>query len=436
MILAAGGAFLLLALVNAWLGRSLLHPPAIFCFAWAGNMVALELAQGIYFPPADSTLLLFVGGALALSAGGALALLLESSTGEGARLVAPPPSPARRLSVDRRIDMGVWLVVLTAPLRVLRLQQLAGGPLDLLSPHFWYLVRRATIAESDVSAVSWLSLTDNLVLLATFLALAAVASDVTQRRMKLRTVVIVLLALVYQVSTASRASGMSLVCGLIAIVWMSSGRWSLRTVAYGAVAAIAMFSFAAVLMGKGGSMEASLLDNVTGVAQASVLYAVGPLVAFDQALADPSSVPPVWSITYSVVQVLNKLGAGIELPSIHASFTRVGADAWMNAYTIYFAYVPDVGVPGAFLLLIVVGAGLTVLFRRGMAGSPHARLLYASTISGILMSGFADYFFMVLSYYAKAALFTLVVYGLPPLRLPRLRAPRTALRSAPRSARA
>lgn len=432
MILAAGAAFLLLALVNAWLARSLLYPPALFCFAWAGNMVALELAQGIYFPPAESTLALFVGGALAISAGGALALLVEASTGQGSA-VRPR---ARSLSVDRRIDVGVWLVVLTVPLRVLRLQQLAGGPLDLLSPHFWYLVRRATIAESDASAVSWLSLTDNLVLLATFLALAAVASDVGQRRMRLRTVVVVLLALVYQISTASRASGMSLVCGLIAIVWMSSGRWSLRTVAYGAVAAIVMFSFAAVLMGKGGSMEASLIDNVTGVAQASVLYAVGPIVAFDQALADPSSVPPVWSITYSVVQVLNKLGAGIELPSIHASFTRVGADAWMNAYTIYFAYVPDVGVGGAMLLLVVVGAALTVLFRRGLAGSPHARLLYASTISGILMSGFADYFFMTLSYYAKAAVFTLLVYGLPPLRLPRLRATRRAPRSALRSARA
>jgi len=434
VILAAGCAFLLLAIVNAWLARSLLHPPALFCFAWAGYMLALELAQGIYFPPADTTLLLFVGGGVAISAGGALALLLESSTASGR--AARTPAPGHRASVDRRIDLGVWLVVLTVPLRVLRLQQLAGGPLDLLSSHFWYLVRRAAIAESDTSAVSWLSLTDNFVLLASFLALAAVASDVEQRRMRLRTVVVVAIALVYQVSTASRASGMSLVCGLIAMVWMSSGRWSLRTVAYGAVAAVAMFSFAAVLMGKGGSMEASLVDNVTGVAQASVLYAVGPIVAFDQALEDPASVPPVWSITYSVVQVLNKLGAGIELPSIHASFTRVGADAWMNAYTIYFAYVPDVGAGGALLLLVLVGAVLTVLFRRGLAGSPHARLLYATTISGILLSGFADYFFMVLSYYVKAALFTVLVYGLPPLPRLELRATRTGARSAPRSARA
>ena len=426
MIIACAVAFLLLAVVNVWLSRALLYPPALFSLAWSGYMVALELSQGIYFPVAEGTLLLFLGGALAVSLGGAIALLVTSSADGGAA------ARARRQPavVDRIIGLGVWLIVLTLPLRVLRLQQLSGGSLDLLSAQFWYLVRRASIEESDASAVTWLSLTDNLVLGALFLALAAVASDVEQRRMRLRTVVIVLLAVAYQVSTASRASGMTLVGGLIAIVWMSSGRWSMRSIVLGVVGAVAVFSFAAVFMGKGGRLDDTLVENVVGVAKASVLYAVGPLVAFDGAFQHPDSVPPVWSITYSVVQVANKLGAGIVLPSIHAVFTQVGPDAWMNAYTIYFAYVPDVGVPGALLLLVLVGGLLTLLFLAGRAGSPHARLLYATTVSGILMSGFAEYFFMGMSFYAKAVLFSLVVYGMPPLTIPRLRETRAVARAA------
>ena len=36
-------------------------------------------------------------------------------------------------------------------------------------------------------------------------------------------------------------------------------------------------------------------------------------------------------------------------------------------------------------------------------------------LSGLVMSGFGEYFFMNLSFYVKAALFGLVLYGLPPL---------------------
>jgi len=404
-------ALLLLALGNSWVGRSLLYPPTLFSVAWAGYMLALSSYQETYFPIADDTLLLFFAGALAVSLGGAVELLLESVVGSR----RAPPAERRPQTVGRMIDLGIVVVVLALPLRMARLRQLGGGSLNLLAPEFWVHVRQAAIAESDASAVSWLSLSDNVVLLALFVALAAVAHDVGRRRIRLRTLGIVLLALLYQVSTASRASGITLVCGLIGIAALSRGRWTLRSVAYGAVAAIAVFSFAAVLMGKGGRMDASVLDNVRGVTSAGVLYAVGPIVAFDRAFADPASVPGVWSITYSVAQVANKLGAGIALPSIHAVFTPVGPGLWMNAYTIYFAYVPDLGVTGALVLLFVLGAGLSWLFRRAAAGSPHARLLYATMIAGIVMSGFAEYFFMTLSFYVKAALCSLAIYGLPPL---------------------
>lgn len=428
MTTAVAVAFLVLALGNLWLARSLLHPPVLFCLAWAGYMVALGLSQGEYYPVGDDTLLFFLGGGVAMTLGGALALLLPAEP--RAVLVHGRRAPA---TVDRIIGLGVWLVVVTLPLRIVRLQQLAGQPLAPLSPQFWYQVRRATIEESDRSAMTWLSLTDNVVLLASFLALAAVARDVECRRVRVRTLLIVVLAVAYQVSTASRASGMSLVCGLMGVFWMTSARWSLRAIVSGAIGAIVVFSFAAILMGKGGRVDATLLENVSGVARASVLYAVGPIVAFDGAFHDPASVPPVWSITYSVVQVLNKLGAGIALPSIHAVFTHVGPGAWMNAYTMYFAYVPDAGVAGALLLLVAIGAALTLLFRCALGGSPHARLLYATTLSGILMSGFGEYFFMNLSFYVKAGLFTLGVYGLPVLALPRLQATRTGSRSALRS---
>lgn len=421
-------AIFAVALVNLWVGRSLLYPPALFALTWAGYLTAAWASEGTYVPVSADALLLFLGGVVALSVGGLMVSLLESR-----RAPAPSPSACRRpLAVRRLIDAGCLLVILALPVRFARLQQLEGrGSLDILSSDFWVRVRVSSIREWDAGTVSWLGLSDNLVLLALFVALAAVADDVSARALRLRTVVIVPVALFYQLSTASRSSGMALVCGLIGIAWLTSGRWTLRSATLGTFGALVVFSCAAVFMNKGGRLDAGLAENVKSVAEVGVLYAVGPIVAFDHAYGDPAAVPPVWSIGYSLIQVANKLGAGIALPSIHAVYTRVAPGYWMNVYTLYFAYVPDFGVAGALGLLFVVGAVLTWAFRRARAGDPRARLLYATTLSAILMSGFNEQLFMNLSFFAKAAAFSLLLYGLPALEGVRPRSARSRTPSAP-----
>jgi oligosaccharide repeat unit polymerase len=407
--------------VNLWVGRSLLYPPLLFALTWSAYLAAAWASTGTYLPVSGDALLLFLAGAVAMSVGGLMVLLLDRRLPRCAG-VSRRPSSVRRL-----IDAGCLLVVVALPIRLARLQQLEGtGSLDLLGSDFWVRVRRNSIVESDAGTVSLLGLSDNLVLLSLFVALAAVADDVSARALRLRTVVVVPVALFYQLSTASRSSGMALVCGLIGIAWLTSGRWTLRSATLGALGALVVFSCAAVFMNKGGRLDAGLIENVRSVGEVLVLYAVGPIVAFDAAFNDPQAVPPVWSIGYSLFQVLNKLGAAIELPSIHARYTRVAPGYWMNVYTLYFAYVPDFGVGGAMLLLGVVGAVLTWLFRRARAGDPRARLVYSTTLSAILMSGFNEQLFMNLSFYAKAMAFSFVLYGLPTLRVvkPRLLASR------------
>ncbi len=417
-----GCILLALGAANAWLGRSVLYPPALFALTWAAYLASAWASEGTYPPVSDDALLLFLGGAVAVSLGGLVVQLLDA--GRGVTAGGRDQSTMRAPRVVRRlIDWGSAIVLLALPIRFARLRQLGGGSLDVLSSDFWVKVRRAAILESDSGASSLLALTDNLVLLSLFVALAAVADDVGTRRLRARTIIVVPLALFYQLSTASRSSGMALVCGLIGIAWMTSGRWSLRSIALGGLGALVVFSCAAVFMNKGGRLDAGLVENLVGVGRVLVLYAVGPIVSFDQAFADPASVPPVWSITYSLVQVANKLGASIALPSIHAVYVRVAPGLWMNVYTMYFAYVPDFGVAGALVLLCLLGILLTWLFRRAEGGDPRARLVYATTLSAIAMSGFNEQFFMNLSFYVKAVAFAFAIYGLPPLAWIRRRSP-------------
>lgn len=405
-------AFLALLVVNTWIGRSILYPPALFSGAWVGYMAALYMASDRFFPVSDGTLLLFLGGAMAMTVGGLLVLLIQPSHSGGPRHAASRSHAA----IQRLLGVASLLIVAALPLRILRLSELAGGkPLDLASASFWISARKAAIVESDEGGLSWLTLSDNVVLLALFVALATLAEDVQRKRLRLQTVVVMALALLYQVSTASRSSAMCLVCGLIGVAWLASGRWSFRSAILGSLGAVFAFSAAAVLLNKGGRLDESLAENIPSVSQMAMFYAVGPLVAFENAFQNPGDIPPVWSIGYSVLQLVSKLGLGVPAPALHAEYSQVAPAEWMNVYTMYFAYVPSFGVPGALLLTALVGAGLTWLFRHARAGDPRARLVYATAVSAILLSGFNEQFFMSLTFYAKAAVFSIVVYGLPPI---------------------
>ncbi len=109
----------------------------------------------------------------------------------------------------------------------------------------------------------------------------------TQRRLRSRTLLLVGLALLYQLSTASRAGAMGLVCGLIGIAWLARGRWSLRSMLLGALGAVLTFSLAAIAVNRVSDVGETVAGNAERVAELGLLYGVGPIVAFERAFMHP-----------------------------------------------------------------------------------------------------------------------------------------------------
>src|SRR5207247_643534 len=83
-----------------------------------------------------------------------------------------------------------------------------------------------------------------------------------------------------------------------------------------------------------------------------------------------------------------------------------------NVYSIYFAYYPDYGLAGASIIMLVLGAILTRVYQKAIRGNPRALVLYASVFSGILLSGFSEYFLLTINFWVKAVVYTTAIYGL------------------------
>jgi oligosaccharide repeat unit polymerase len=415
VILGIGLVVLLgLFLTNFFVGRSLLYPPALFAAAWLSFLGLLALSGDRFRPISESTVLVFIVGAVALSAGGGLAMLVA---GLPARERSFATRPQER--IGQLLGIGGWLLAFSFPLRVLRARDLGGrsGPVDWTAAEFWLRVRSESLLEGEAQRTDLLSFSDNILLLAIFLALAAVASDVTEKRFRWRTAVIVLLALTYQLMMANRATALSLLVGLAVVAWLTRGRVTVRAALGSVAASLLVFSLIAVVLSKGGNVKYSLADNVVGVYRVFQLYLLGPIVAFDHTIRAPDDIAAVWSPDRSLLLVANKFGGSFDVPSLHAEYSEVSTGEFMNVYTMYFAYFPTWGWTGVVLFPFVVGALATWLFRLARDGDPRARLVCALALAGLVLSGFNEQFFMNLTFYVKAALFCVVLYGFPSIRL-------------------
>jgi oligosaccharide repeat unit polymerase len=404
----AAVAFLVLTLANVGVGRSLLYPPAVFTAAWTGYLLWLSILGDRFFPLSPKSLGIFLIGGLSFSLGGLLVCLYRGRRQGGVVLTSRPERVVNRL-----LDIGFWLCAAVFPLRLTRLRELASAAAgtSFLSPVFWVTVRRESIAEADENRLSGHTLTDNIVLLASFLALAALAHDVSRKRLRPRTVALILLALVYNVMTAGRESSVILLIGLAAAAWMAAHRIPWRALALSLLGIVLVFSLGAIFVAKGGDVTASAAENVHGIWESVEFYSLGGLVAFDHTVREPGDIPAAWSVSRSFVQVANKLGARFDLPSLHAEFSQISDHEWQNLYTMYFAYFPHFGWLGIFAFPFVLGIILSWLFRSAQTGDLRACLVYSAMVGGLVLSAQNEQFYMNVTFLLKAALFSWLLYG-------------------------
>jgi oligosaccharide repeat unit polymerase len=400
-----GVILLALAALNARAARSILYPPAIFAAYWAFLLLAISTTGDAFSPIELPTLMIYIVGTFAFSAGGLLSLVVfKCHTSPLTSL-----SERRRVAIGRFLDVGLILLVTLFPFYWSRVQDLSSAADE--AANFWVGVRYQT---SVIGGGEGFGVFAYVRTFATFLALASFYEHDRSRGKSYRMVALILLALVYQVLSTARTGAMILLFGLVGISWMKSGKLRARSALAGGGVALIVFAILGILLRKGGRAEADIGTNIYSIFGSLQLYLLGGPVAFGQYVQDLVYLEPGPRTLRFFWTIFNAFGASTSIPSLVLSYTHVPAPT--NVYTIYLPFYSDFGLPGVVILMFAIGSFATWIFQQARRSHHPFVILYGVLIASIVLTTANDTFFTALSYWIQMAFYAVVLYYFPLVR--------------------
>jgi len=413
MVYVAATALFVLAGLNYRIGRTLLYPPMQFSLVWGLLLSGIVLSGDTFYPVTTPTLTVYVLGAFAFSLGGLLVLAIFP------RHLHPVPRRGHPMSARARkiLIVGLVVLIICLPLYWGYTKSLTTGS-GLAG--FWRGVRVSSIRISDPRVPHEFHLTRvlfmNVVTLAIVLALITYYEHGRTPSQKLIRTLYLILGLIYSLMTAAVAGAAILLLGMLGIHALRAGRFRVKLVVLYLVLFLAAFSAVSFVLEKGNVRTSHPISyNIPELARLLRLYALGGVVAFDQVVENPHSVRANWSPFRFLALTANKFGASYKVPSLHADFTMVSPSLRTNVYTIYFGYYPNFGLFGTVVVMWLLGGALTWVYLSALAGIPWAAILYGILTAGVVLSGFAEEFFLQLNLILKATVLSLVIYNFPAL---------------------
>jgi oligosaccharide repeat unit polymerase len=397
-----------LAAINYRVSRSVLYPPALFALTWTILLALLLAAGDMYYPISPPTMIVYLAGVAAFSVGAFFSTHFFTQA-----LAGSAPRVSRRPG-GLILTGGLILLVAVLPLYWDYIQNLAAAA---ASGDFWRTVRQESIAQGDDWSLKTLVtlVWEACSVLAVLLAVTAVAENKGSRFSRIRMILLIAIALLYGMMAGMSGGAVSLALGLIGIDAIRHGGLRTRIIVIGLTVALVSFALVAAFLSKGNTeTSASLSENVSSTVDLVGVYVLGGVVAFDAVVQYPASITPVWSMWRVFQLTANKFGASFDVPPIHAEYTDISDDYNGNVYTMYFSYYPDYGLVGVCVIMLILGAVVTVIYHKAVHGNPRAVVLYAFVFSGIVLSGFSEYFFLAANFWFKAILYTMLAYRFLP----------------------
>jgi oligosaccharide repeat unit polymerase len=405
MSIVIGIAFLLVALLNARYARSLLYPPAIFSAYWAILLIGCGLSGDALYTLSPQVLTIYSLGIAFFSIGGAVGLVATSKSRHSSEM-----SEHRQTFVHRLLVLGLFGMVLVLPFYIRHLQYLSSisGVSD-----FWIGLRYQTsvVANEGFGAYAYAGP------LATFLAMAAYY----ERRMRRCSAWLPLglgtIAVAFHVMTMSRTGVLLLLCGLVGVGWMASGKVRAGTSVLGAASAVAAFSFAAVLLGKGADANASVTANVGMLWDTIRLYMFGGVVAFDQYVQGFVQLELGVRTLRFYALIANAFGGEFQIPSLVQGYARTPEPT--NVYTMFMPYYADFGWVGVAVTTCLLGFASSCIYAGARRGTPVFVILYGFLFGSIVLSLANDTFFTATSYWLQILIYAFLFYRAPIILMPR-----------------
>ena len=263
--------------------------------------------------------------------------------------------------------------------------------------------------EADIGPLKYL-----MPLAYVILALNLYAYYKDKTRMNIFLLIITLLVTIaYAILATGRTFFFMILVIYLAISYLANIKFTLKKYAAALGGFLIIFVLIGIVLGKGGSTEDSIKDNLHTSAEFLGIYLVTSLNAFDKQLHQHTEGT---SNGDNSLRFFMKAGMQLELlprrkiadPS---SQEFVFVPYPTNVYTYYNFYMLDFGRMYAWIMLAVFGALHTWLFRIAVyAKNKRAMLYYTFLLFPLMLSFFSDLYLSLFSLWVQIVFFTEMVF--------------------------
>jgi oligosaccharide repeat unit polymerase len=400
----------ILTLIDYKIAKTFLYPPAIFSALWAILLVALVLSGETFYPVTSKTLGIYFVGAFSFSLGGILALITHKNNKSRIECINELKcSNQRSLFIHKCLKIMLAFLILLFPYYVYRM--LSFGQTSGM-PNIWIGIRYQTsiLMEGKLGIFSY------IIALSQFTAFISFYETRRHNDKSYISYLSIIVALLYQFFTVSRLGIINLIVGLIGIDFVSSGRFKLKPILIGSFALLISFAIPAILLNKGGSLDAGIRENLAGVLKSFQVYSLGGLVAFDSVVNSPyifiNAYIPTLRFFYSVA---NMFGANVYFPAVNTQVVFTPQPT--NVYTIYSSYFLDFGLGGIIIILIIIGFLSVLIYKQALKHRPEGTILYGIMLGSLVVSCANEAFWTTLSSWIQATVLIIILYRFPLKRI-------------------
>ena len=395
-----------LAMLCWFHSRSLLFPPVVFCSVWAVVLIALALSGDAFYALSDLTLFLCTLSCLAFSAGGIGFSCLQR---EGKLRQIGFKSAQKGVWTLRTVDALFIVFAVLYPFYWTRLAAIGQGSVGL------YLLQavRTEMVQGDTGSSAGLGIFSYVLFTSILITLIVTTETCRLHLPKGRLFLWIALTMAYNIPTGARLGSLEVMFGVFAIFAFVKGRFPFVAALSIGTCVLFIFTVASVVLGKGGSLENSPLENVDGVTKSLQVYALGGIVACDQLLQhSPVRTDKAPSLHF-FFEVGSALGLNSQAPPLRR---REVSTPWTtNVYSIYYDYLQDFGWVGTSIIFFSLGAAMASLHWLAATGRPEAITLLGLGCSYLVLTCAGDPFIVGLSACIQSVVFVLLIYNLVPL---------------------
>ena len=387
--------------------RTALFPPVLFSGTWLLSLVGLGLFGRLFYPISGESYLVYIVGAASFTVGGFLGLVATARSEQRYDNHNHARNTARLTLIA--LDIALIVVIGGIPLYWHQVARTAGDlPLPLLLQHVRFVAVEATGEPRSFSLVG------NLVVLAQIVAVVMFYEDDKCAARRARAILAIVAAIIYGALSGAKGTAVVLVLTLFFVSWIRSGEVKIKTVLITLGGSLSLFAIGLLLVNYAFVSFSDFSAVPSALAKTLANYWLGGLVAFDYAMPKLHTMESTQTAARFFLESAAGLGAHVSVPNVHAEYTAISQDMDTNTYTIYFSYFKDFGWFGMSVLLVLLGAALTALFRDAARRRPVALILYSMLCAGLALSFHAEHLLLGLNGYIKAWLFLFLLYHLIP----------------------